>query len=61
MTKPDFGDGKFEFGRWETPFENTSVDVIDLAWGPGHSGRWSFGHRSRARTRRPKRMTRSIE
>lgn len=35
MTKPDFGDGKFEFGRWETPFENTSVDVIDLAWGAG--------------------------
>ncbi len=26
MNKPDFGNGELEFSRWETPFENETLN-----------------------------------
>jgi len=37
--KPLWGDGAIEFGRWETPFENDTVWLVELTWGGGTS--WS--------------------
>ena len=38
-----WGDGSFEFGRWETPFENTDVELMEIAWGGGPL--WRKEHR----------------
>lgn len=29
-----FGSGAFEFGQWRTPFENTRVEVLEVAFAP---------------------------
>lgn len=41
----DFGNGTFEFGRWETPFENADVELMEIAW--GHGPGWPDEHRAR--------------
>jgi len=47
VDKPLWGDGTFEFARWETPFENTDVEVMEIAWGGGplwhedHKPQWA--------------------
>ena len=39
MDKGHFGDGEYEFSRWETPFENDeTLDLLEVAYGLG----WAF-------------------
>jgi hypothetical protein len=33
--EPQWGDGTFEFGRWETPFENADVELMEVVRGYG--------------------------